>query len=233
MQWINKSNAAAGAALLALSCVCAGAFAAPITIDFESTAIQGMFGGDTVSVGGLNFTALAPLGSGAGAIAGPGFCGGGLDCPVNDGNYYVGLNDSSVLLGQSRVISLSALDFSFVAPIETLIDFSVGGLMLRGTDTHGVNVEEFYAFSAQDPQDGQFHFTHITTDAFANRNFWNIEISACLYTVGGDCVNPANNQAQFAIDNVEFKVPEPAGYALTALALGLAAGASRRRQVKK
>ena len=48
---------------------------------------------------------------------------------------------------------------------------------------------------------------------------------ACLYD-GGGCVFPADNLAQFALDNIA--VPTPATWMLVALALG-AGGAVRRR----
>jgi hypothetical protein len=143
-------------------------------------------------------------------------------CPGgNTGGYYAALNDGGFRFEAAKSFYLDSIDFAFISPIDILLDFSVGRLVITGSDGNTVSRE----FSLQ--QNGVFGFTN-----------WNIggiglidsaTVFACLYDGTGACVNPALNQAQFAVDNLSYTLPEPGSMTLGALALAALVAARRRK----
>lgn len=149
-------------------------------------------------------------------------------CPSgNSSMYYAGLNDGAVSFGFSGdTFNLTSVDFGFILPVDLQLSFSVGRLIATGNDGSTVSQE----FSLQNPITGEFGFMHWNFGgAFAQSRFTEVTFSACLYTDSGACVNPADNQAQFAIDDITF-VPEPGSLPLVALSLAGMLAACRRRK---
>ncbi|SFD07003.1 NF038120 family PEP-CTERM protein [Massilia yuzhufengensis] len=150
-------------------------------------------------------------------------------CPAgNSTNYYTALNDGgfSFSLLSGNTFGLSSIDFGFVLPIDMVLNFSVGKLMLMTNDGTTASRD----FSLQNAG-GDYTFTRWNFgNTFSQGAFSEVTFSACLYDGLGDCVNPAGNQAQFAVDNLAF-VPEPGTVALVSLSLMGMLGARRRKSV--
>jgi hypothetical protein len=152
-------------------------------------------------------------------------------CPVgNDSQFYAGLNDGALSISlMDELLHLTSLDFGFVLPLAQLVDFSVGQLLLTGEDESGAKTSVAKDFGPQDAN-GNYGFEHWVLDAsFTSMAFKSVTVSACLFNVDGACVNPAENQAQFAIDNIGY-IPEPASMALLGVSFAslLAAGSRRK-----
>ena len=151
-----------------------------------------------------------------------------LVCPAGS-TYYAALNDGGVSFGLSgSAFNLSGLDFAFLLPVDSRIGFSVGQLIATGRDgTSLLSVSQDFAMQVN----GKYGFAHWNFDGstFGQSRFTEVTFSACLYTDTLACVNPAGNQAQFAIDNIAF-VPEPGTMPLFGLSLLGMLAAYRRRK---
>jgi len=207
-------------------------------LSFEDIAPNMYAGGDSFTTQGYTATVLD-------SAAGPGLAGAMLDgadpfscfiaaCPVgNDGHYFAGINDGGVRFARADALGfqLGSLDFSFVAPVGGLINFTVGQLVLTGKKlSDGSLVQAFMDFPEQINGDYEFA-TWKFGDGFGKQILSELSVSACLYDMGA-CVAPAMNQAQFALDNVTLSaVPEPATYLLMALGLAGLMVVARRRTV--
>lgn len=202
---------------------CAAASAGVIT--FESFAPTIYSGGDMFGSGNDKLTVLGDPNGFVGAIVQ------GSDastctvavCPVgNASRYFAGLNDGGLsFMRTDTAILLSSLDFGFVLPVDGLVGVSVGQLQITGTDRMGATTQIAKNFSGQNA--GKFEFSRWDIGGtFAQTRFTQVAFNACLYLTDGSCSfdnNFTQNQAQFAIDNIEF-VPEPASIALVAISLG-------------
>ncbi|MFY7867592.1 NF038120 family PEP-CTERM protein [Roseateles sp.] len=150
-------------------------------------------------------------------------------CPVgNASNYYVGLNDGSLTLQTERRAYLRSLDFGFVLPVDGLVGFSVGQLMVIADD--GTTVSQDFGLQNAN---GKYEFSNWNLGAFSNNHYSSFTFKACLYTEQGDCSSVSDltmGQAQFAIDNISYDIPEPASLALVAASLGGMFFAGRRRK---
>lgn len=218
------SKTLAAAATLA----CSTAFAGGGFITFDATAPSIFTNGD-VTVDGLGV--ITTLGNGGfdGQIDGVGGC--VVVCPVgNATQFYSALNDGGLNVKLSGGgLSMLGLDFGFVVPVPVIVAGSVGKLVVTGFDANGVGTMISQDFSAQDAN-GDFGFTHWDfASSFANTWFSSVNINACLYDANGDCVNPANNLAEFAVDNIAF-LPEPGSLALAGVSLAGLLAAGRRRK---
>lgn len=145
-------------------------------------------------------------------------------CPAGS-TYYAGLNDGGLSFGLGgNAFNLSGLDFAFILPVDALVDFAVGQLVVTGSD--GSQVSKDFAMQVN----GLYGFSHWNFDgSFGQSRFTQVTFRACLYDGNGACVNPAANQAQFALDNIAF-VPEPGTAPLFALSLLGMLAAYRRRK---
>lgn len=209
------------------------------TIDFDSLDPNTYNGLDTFDFGGYHFEvidtpAAGPSGNGfAGAI------GNGNDpflcaiagCPTgNTSNYYLGVNDGSLKIsrGDHRAFSLGSLEYAFLAPVDNLPGYSYGQLTVTGTTVGGGTVT--HSFDFPELVGGYSPFvTASLQSAFGATLFSNVTISSCIFD-GAGCVNPSNNQAQFAFDNLTLApVPEPQTYAMLGLGLAAISLAARRR----
>jgi hypothetical protein len=214
---------------LAAALACSAASAGGGTITFESLIPVVLSGGDVSTEGPAVITTL---GSNIfdGAIATSASCDIAV-CPGgNAGQFYAALNDGglNVTLGEGG-LSLTGLDFGFILPLDGVLNFSVGKLVVTGLDALGGSTTISRDFDLQDAQ-GNFNFSHWDFDSsFASGWFQSVTISSCLYDGNNDCVNPAGNQAQFAVDNIAY-LPEPGSLALAGVSLaGLLAAGRRRR----
>jgi hypothetical protein len=217
-------------------------------MDFNGITPVALNGNESISLGDYMLTAKAsPLAQSLGldSIAGSGMTINTGDdactilaCPVNASQYYAGTNDGAVqLTAAHNDFQIRALNFAFVGPVAGLPDFSYGQLILAGTKVGGGVITAVRNFAGQNGN-GDFIFDHWDLGAdWAQQHLSSLSISACVLTDSG-CVNsldaPANNWAQFAIDDLQLTtVPEPGSIALLMLGAAGMGMASRRRRAAR
>ena len=214
---------------LAATLACSAAFAGGGTITFNAAVPNIVTNGDTTVEDNAIVTTMGQGGF-DGAIGDQGSCFLAV-CPGgNSTQFYAALNDGglNVKLFESG-LSMTGLDFGFVLPLDLLLDFSVGKLVVTGFNVGGGTTTISRDFDLQDAL-GNFNFSRWDFDSsFANGWFQSVSISSCLYDGNGDCVNPAGNQAQFAVDNIGY-LPEPGSMALVGVSLAGLLAANRRRR---
>jgi len=200
-----------------------------VTFDDMNPNVFGV--GDSFTSGGFAFTAdLAGFGvvdNSAGFVFG--------NAPTNaTSQFYAGLNDGGLtiraLYGQS--LAVDGFEFSFVPAVAGLFPpGEVPGYLVASYVTlAGVIGEELFEFSAADA-DGLFAFSGVGQAGTGGLTQYlkSVTFFACV-NFDGQCFYPAENQAQFAIDNIYARVPEPGSLGLALLGLGLMAGVGRRRR---
>lgn len=214
-------------------------------IDFNNSSLGTLDGGQFVNAGG-GFRATAIDGPVARELGFTGLAGLVIDganplscdtlaCPTgNTSQYYAGLNDGAVALTGASDFALNALKYAFVAPIGGLTDFVYGQLVLTGTRNDGTVISATRDFPGQDGGGNYVFGEWILDGLFAGARLSQLTISACLFDAAGACVNsfdnPAFNQAQFAIDDIDVNaIPEPSTAFLVLLGLMGVGYASRRR----
>lgn len=234
----------AGCALLGAAALAAPAQASVASFDTQAPMVYNH--GEHFQDAGLNFTARISAyvqsqgiteGLGGEILDGsnPNSCGAVIDCPSgNTSKYYAGYNDGSVdVQRDAGFYSLSSLRFSFFAPVGGQPDGSYGQLVLNATTTDGTSVVRRADFAGQDAN-GHFMFSTWNLDGdFAALRLSKMNISACLFDGNGGCQNMADwapNAAQFAIDDLDVKLPLPGSAPL--LLLGLAGLAAIRRRAQ-
>ncbi len=199
-------------------------------VTFEDLLPSGYFVGDNFSSGGFSFS-VGGLGFGLVDEAAA-FSLFGNAPTGSTGQFFAALNDSSLTVsgGAVGLISISGFDFSFVAPIGGIGGpDAVGRLLAAGVDALGAAYLESWEFGVADANGDYGFSTQGATGALAG-GVRSATFTACVYDASANCVFPANNQAQFAIDNIRAQLPEPTSPALVALGLALAlAGTARRR----
>ena len=157
-------------------------------------------------------------------------------CPVgNSSYYYMGVNDGGLKISRDdhKTFSLQTLQYAFLPPVSGLPPDSYGMLTVLGkTATGGTAVANFRFPVLNSTGNSPFRTAGLAA-AFGNIQFTNVTISSCLWDDGGACINPAGNQAQFALDNLTLTpVPEPETYAMMGLGLAAVGLMSRRRSNK-
>lgn len=247
---LQKFGPRRGLSLLGLvtSLMCAAPAVADI-ISFETLSPAVHLSGESITEAGYQMLFIeGPMAASFGAVGNTGAVIDSADpsscdvvgCPQGaNGNYLSILNDGAVQLtsiGLSALFTLNSFNFTFVAPVPISVG-DYGRIVLNGVDQGGATVSTSWAFPAQDT-DGQFRFGAAALDTvFLSTRFTSLSFSACLYDGLGGCFNsvdiPAGNQAQFAIDDIDFtavpnEVPEPDSFLLAGLALA-ALGMTRRR----
>lgn len=209
------------------------------TITFDSHGPDVFAGGDTFTEAGYTMQVLDTVAGSGGGFAGaivnpadPTSCTVAA-CPVgNSSMFYLGMNDGGLSIHRTdaSAFSVHGLDYAFAAPVGGLPNVNYGQLVLTGKLAGGGTVNSVFDFPLQNAA-GSYVFGVVPlSTAFGHANLSELTVSACLFDGHGGCVNPAGNQAQFAIDNVNVSaVPEPSAYAMLMLGLGGVAFAARRR----
>jgi hypothetical protein len=196
-------------------------------------------GGDHFSEAGYTMTVLDSIASGGGGASGMIADGANQytcdvsQCPSgNSTHYYLGLNDGGLNVARidSKAFQLKGLDFAFMAPLAGLQNFNYGQLSLTGTLLGGGTVHTQFDFPTQDA-DGLYTFGSAALNtSFSNATLTSLTVSACMFGNDNQCYNPADNQAQFGIDNLNVTaVPEPETYAMLLAGLAAMGLLSRRR----
>lgn len=217
---------------MAAATACSAASAEMIT--FESVAPDIFNGGQSFTDGLTTLTVLGDGFSGATVGAGDNFACDITVCPKgNPTSFYVGVNDGSlsVKYTDGGPIRLQGLDFGFVLPLPMLIDGAVGRLEVTGVRMNGTLASISKEFNVQDGN-GDYLFQHWNIGGqFGQTSFKSIMFNACVYDLDGACSSLANNQAQFAIDNIAVAVPEPSSWLLMGLGLAAVGAVARRKSV--
>ena len=150
----------------------------------------------------------------------------------NTTQFYSGLNDASLALTRTDGVgfNLYSFDAGFVTPAPQSEGVFPGRIVVFGLTTTGSVLFNSWEFAPSDA-DGNFSFRHYTTGLSAFRDLAAVSFLGCKYGEDGvSCANPAENLAQFSLDNVNvIAVPEPSTYALLVLGLAGVAAYSRRR----
>ena len=212
-------------------------------VTFEDLLPSGFGEGDTFVSGGLSFS--VPEGPFLG-ITQPGF--GAVDTAAslasfgnaptgNATQFYAGLSDNFVRMSSGNGLSLrlSSFDFGFIPPVPTPNSASPGAMIAYWTDINGSDGLSGFDFGTAD-SNGDWAFLRADMSArsfgFGTSTFLSsVTFLACLYDGNGNCNWLAGNQAQFAIDNIDFELPTPSTWLLAGL--GLAGLAVTRRRTAR
>jgi hypothetical protein len=199
-----------------------------VTFDDMNPNVFGV--GDSFTSGGFAFTAdLAGFGvvdNSAGFVFG--------NAPTNaESQFYAGLNDGGLTMTtlNGRALAVDGFQFAFIPPVEGVFPpGDVPGYLVASYVTWaGDSGKELFEFSAADA-DGLFAFSVGKAGLGGlGQYLQSVTFFACV-NFDGQCYYPAENQAQFAIDNIYARVPEPGSLGLALLGLGLMAGVGRRRR---
>lgn len=214
-----------------------------VTFDDAPTGFDSIFeDGQTFTSGGFQFAPTALLlpavpDSLVGAISDAASMLLGAPPTNADGRFYAGYNDGGVTMttGNDRALFIDSFDAAFIPflsgefgwppgarPAKLKVDYQEFGTAVTG-------VLEFDLSSADD--NGEFAtvtFSGAGLGALQGRALASATFYACVFDDAGDCRNPSlSNEAWFALDNVNARVPEPPTLLMVASLIGLMA--ARRR----
>jgi hypothetical protein len=231
------------ATLGALALMSAAPAAMASYINFESIGSTIFNGTEVFSEAGYNMSVLDTPAAGPDGTGFAGGIGNGSDpflcaiaaCPTGNGSYfYMGVNDGGLKVsrGDSQAFRLYSVDYAFLAPVGGLPSYSYGQLTIIGQVAGGGSVSASFDFPLLNAAGNSPFATASLSGAFGSTQFSSVVISSCIFS-GSGCVNPADNQAQFTLDNLSVApVPEPETYAMMGLGLAAIGLVSRRRRAK-
>lgn len=230
---------------LALSVAAWGpAHAAVVTFDDAPTGLDSIFeSGQTFGSGGFRFTPTSlnlPAIPGAlvGAISDSGSMVIGPPPTNASGRFYAGYNDGGVKMstGNDRALFIDSFDAGFIPFMSGFYELGAtpGLMVVEYQDFLTGNIGyEFFDFSTADAN-GEFAtgtFSGAGLGALYGRALTSATFFACLFDGNGGCINPTEfNEAWFALDNIDARVPEPPTLLLVASMLGLLV--TRRRTIR-
>ena len=152
--------------------------------------------------------------------------------PTGNATQFAGvLNDGSVTMTGDTAFTLAGFDFGFIAPFPGLSG-SAGMVQIVAVATNGDLLFDAFDFGqANQAGNWAFNTASLANRALDGRFLTSVTFFACMYSDPPDnlCSYPANNLAQFAIDNIRGQIPEPGSLALAVAAVCLAGAARRRR----
>lgn len=189
-------------------------------VDFEGVAPSLYAAGDTFQLNGFRLSVVTGFGvvdtAAAFAIATP---------PTgNDTQFYGGLNDGRLRVEtvSGEPFSLAGFDAGFVGPFPVEPGVVAGRIVLLGETLSGAALTSSWEL-APSQADGSFSFlTYAAPADFAGFGLLrSVTFLACIYD-GAGCFNPADNLAQYGLDNLRVQaIPEPETLVLLLAGLGL------------
>ena len=196
-------------------------------VDFEDVSPT-LFFGTSIESEGFEFTSDAFGFSGVdNASAFSAFA----NAPANaDGQFLFMLNADGMIMrpANGKLFGLSSFDASFIAPVGGLDQGIMPGELRVSALTMGGNlIFDSFLFSASDAN-GNFNFSTFGAGALAHQNLQAVYFVPCIYQLDNSCTS--SPPAQFALDNINAQIPEPASLLLVILALGAAGATARRRR---
>lgn len=201
---------------------------ASTVIDFEGAALTGLyFPNDSFTQSGFKMTVDFDFGTvdtaaGLGTVAPSG----------NATQFYFNSNDGGLIVTRDGggAFSLDGFSAALVplipgpSPAQTIV------IVAFATDTHGNNFGTFFPLGAPGNQNYPFLTYNDPLDFGGFVDLQQVEFFGCALTSTSVCAVATENNAQFAIDNIQVTaaIPEPTTTALMALGLlGLALRARR------
>ncbi len=235
---------AAAISLAALGPACANV----VTFDDAPTGIDSIFeDGQAFTSGGFRFvpTALflqAVPGALVGAISDAGSMLLGTPPTNADGHFYAGFNDGGVTMttGNDRALIIDGFDAAFIPFVSGFYSEGLrAGRLIAFYEEFNSAVTGFEIFDLS-AADANGEFAALTTSgaglgALQGRALASVTFFACVFESNGFgavfCANPSTaNDAWFALDNINARVPEPPTLSLVAGLIGLMV--ARRRLIR-
>jgi hypothetical protein len=157
----------------------------------------------------------------------------GIACPINNPTHFMSaLNDGSIFFGRkdNHPFQVKSLDASFMGIGGLSYPLLSGLLLLTGYDDLGniAGTSEQLGLEGPDAT-GNFNFNSFNlsdlSNVFSESYFSFVRIRGYACDEMGDCTS-SDNLANYAVDNIVTKVPEPSSWFL--LGLGMLGLLSRR-----
>ena len=197
-------------------------------LDFEPITPAIFLPGETFQQGHYTFT----LGTEVGQVDTTAGFVGTTPPSGNSTQFFSAFNDGNVTLTDTFGVGFNLYGFyaGFIGPIPVDEGVSAGRIIVDAITLEGGQVITSFDLGLSGA-DGAFAFQSFgSLGGFTS--LASVTFSACLYDELGGCVRPADNLAQFSLDNLNvIAVPEPSTYAL--MVAGLAGLAAYRRRERR
>lgn len=218
--WLRAAAAACTAVLLS-----SASLAAPIAVNFESITEDAA----NLGVGGLFFAADSFTQSGFRMTVDFDFgtVGTGTTPSGNASAFYTQSNQGGLLFTRDDPEFFSLLSFDAGAVQQpgtssSLISYVAAVSLDANLDFNNPIDVQFWALPSQG-------FATFTPVGLGFDHIYGLEFVGCLGTSAGPALCSRSDNLQFALDNVNFSVPEPGALAMSLVALAGAACARRRK----